>query len=111
MSESNGNGNGVRSALLLFVTVVLPLGGAMASLYVILDQKIDSSRSERGVILDGMRADLADYARRLGSLEQHAAAMKETVREIETQFDWEGEIRALEDTHLRQMYELTHERK
>ena len=105
------NGNGMKSALMLFVTVVLPLGGAMASIYIILDQKIESSAAQRAVLLDGMRADMADYARRIGTLEQHAAAMKETVREIETQFSWSTEVRAMEDAHLRQLLDIGPTRK
>lgn len=106
MAESNGNGNGWRGAL----TTAGIIAGLVGASHVILDQKVESSKAERVVILEGMHDDLADHSRRVGLLEQHAAAMKETVREIETQFKWEGEVRALEDDHLKQMFELTHAR-
>lgn len=104
---TTGNGNGWKG----IVATVACIAGLTGAVYIILDQKIDSSRMERAVILDAMRADIADHARRLGLEEQQSAAMNETVREIETQFKWSNEVRALEDQHLRQTFELTHERK
>ena len=105
MAENGPNGNGWKSAL----AIVATLAGLVTGVYIILDQKIDGSRAERAVLLDAMRGDLTDHARRMGLMEQHAAAMNETVREIETQFKWANEVRGLEDAHLREM--MTHDRK
>jgi len=114
MPVQNGDGNGVagalRAALILGSLIAVVAGSLWASHY-ILTQQIESNRSERSVILDGMRAELADHAQRIGLLEQHAAASKETVREIETQFKWANEVRAQEDEHLRELFELVRARE
>jgi len=109
VSASTENGNGVAGALrasLVFVSLLTVVSGSIAASHYILTEQIEASRSERVVVLDGMRADIADHAYRLGLLEQHAAAMKETVREIETQFSNERSERVTGDKHLAEILEL-----
>jgi uncharacterized protein HemX len=114
------NGNGVVGALRSW-SVLLTMLGVAGGLFAFLwqrietvnqgaDQRLTSNTAMRAEQIDGVETSDRSQDAKISSLDTAVASILEKLVEVETQFDREEKIRALEDLHARERSQWNRER-